>query len=129
MTVSDDAVRVDKWLWAARFFKTRSLAAEAVSGGKVHVNGQRIKPARRVHTGDSLRIRRAGTEFVVTVRAVSERRGPAREAQVLYEETEESARKRADETAARKARHASTPSPDRRPSKRERREIMRLRRR
>jgi ribosome-associated heat shock protein Hsp15 len=94
MTVhSDDAplrtepVRVDKWLWAARFFKTRSLSADAVDGGKVYVNGDRAKPAKSVKPGDEIRLRLGPYEHVIKVRGTSERRGPAPEAQRLYEET------------------------------------------
>ena len=91
--MTEEKVRIDKWLWAARFFKTRSMAAQAVSGGKVHLNGARIKPARIVQKGDELRIRRGEVEFVVIVQDIADRRGPAREAQLLYEETEASIRR------------------------------------
>jgi ribosome-associated heat shock protein Hsp15 len=80
-------VRLDKWLWAARFFKTRSLAAEAIGGGKVAVNGERVKPAKLLQAGDELRIRLGPYEHVVIVRGISERRGPATVAATLYEET------------------------------------------
>ena len=83
-------VRLDKWLWAARFFKTRSLATEAVNGGKVELNGLRPKPAREVHVGDSLRIRLGPFVHELTVRALSERRGPASVAATLYDESPES---------------------------------------
>ncbi|MGH7701194.1 MAG: RNA-binding S4 domain-containing protein [Gemmatimonadales bacterium] len=83
-------VRIDRWLWAARFFKTRSLAAQAVAGGKVHVNGERPKPAKAVRPGDRLRVRVGPYEHDVTVRALSGRRGSARAAAALYEETPES---------------------------------------
>jgi ribosome-associated heat shock protein Hsp15 len=83
-------VRIDKWLWAARFFKTRSLASDAVSGGKVELNGERAKPAKVVQVGDTLRVRNGPYEHVIIVRALSEQRGPASVAQTLYEETEES---------------------------------------
>lgn len=86
----DSRVRLDKWLWAARFFKTRSLASEAATGGKVVVNGERAKPAKPVHPGDEVRLRMGPFEHVLVVRALSERRGPAREAQALYDETAES---------------------------------------
>jgi ribosome-associated heat shock protein Hsp15 len=82
-----DRVRIDKWLWAARFFKTRSLATEAVDGGKVEVNGERAKPAKLVKAGDEVRLRLGPYEHVLIVRALSERRGPASVAQSLYEET------------------------------------------
>jgi ribosome-associated heat shock protein Hsp15 len=85
-----DHVRVDKWLWAARFYKTRSQATEAVDGGKVELNGARVKPAKEVRIGDEVRIRLGPYEHIVFVRALSDRRGPARAAQALYEETAES---------------------------------------
>ena len=85
-----DKVRIDKWLWAARFFKTRSMAAQAVAGGKVHLNDARIKPARLIQPGDELRIRRGELEFMVTVLALLDKRRPAKEAQLLYEESAES---------------------------------------
>ena len=87
-------IRIDKWLWAARFFKTRSLAAEAVTGGKVEVNGARAKPSRNVRIGDSLSIRRGPYEWAVIIKGVTDLRGPAAKAQLLYEETKESIRKR-----------------------------------
>src|SRR5574340_295217 len=92
---AENKVRLDKWLWAARFFKTRSLASQAVDGGKVHCNGERVKPARAVRAGDELRIRQGPYEITVLVRALSERRGPASEAALLYEETPESVAARA----------------------------------
>jgi ribosome-associated heat shock protein Hsp15 len=118
-----DAVRVDKWLWAARFFKTRSLAADAVAGGKVHVNGGRAKPAKQVHVGDSLRVRVGPYDWLVTVRAVTERRGSARDAQLLYDETPEgrAARERLAEA------HRLAPAPKYqgkgRPTKKDRRRL------
>ena len=83
-------VRVDKWLWAARFFKTRSMAAESIGGGKVMVNGERVKPAKLLQAGDEVRVRLGPYEHVVIVRAVSERRGPATVAATLYDETPDS---------------------------------------
>lgn len=83
-------VRVDKWLWAARFFKSRSIAVTAIEGGKATVNGDRVKPSREVKPGDEVRVRLGPYEHVVTVRAVSDRRGPAAQAALLYEETAES---------------------------------------
>ena len=85
-----DRVRIDKWLWAARFFKTRSQATEAVDGGKVEVGGARVKPAKDVKIGDELRIRLGPYEHLVVVRGLSDKRGPASVAQTLYEETPES---------------------------------------
>lgn len=127
MDLPDIRVRLDKWLWAARFFKTRSLAAEAVSGGKVHVNGERAKPSRALHPGDALVIRRGLDEYTVLVKALSERRGPAREAALLYEETETSRLRREEEAARRRAMAAAAPQPPPgRPSKRDRRHIIRF---
>jgi ribosome-associated heat shock protein Hsp15 len=122
--MADDKVRIDKWLWAARFFKTRSMAAQAVAGGKVHVNGARIKPARMVQPGDELRIRRGELEFTVIVQAVSDKRRPAKEAQLLYEETEASILQR-QETRERQRLEAANRmyGPMKRPDKRARRQI------
>lgn len=86
----DDRVRLDKWLWAARFFKTRSLATEAIAGGKVEVNGERAKPAKGIKPGDEVRLRLGPYEHVLIVRGLAERRGPATVAQALYEETQAS---------------------------------------
>jgi ribosome-associated heat shock protein Hsp15 len=88
-------MRIDKWRWAARFFKTRTVAAEAIAAGHVTVEGERAKPARTLRVGDEVVVRRAPFEHAVTVKALSERRGPAREAAALYEETEESRARRA----------------------------------
>ena len=121
----DDRVRVDKWLWAARFFKTRALAAEAIEGGKVEVNGERAKRARALAPGDRLRVRMGPYEHHVVVRALSARRGPAVEAQKLYEETEES-RKAREALAAQMRTMQSNFSWDSKPSKRDRRAIDRL---
>src|SRR5215831_10395128 len=85
-----ESVRIDKWLWAARFFKTRSLATEAVTGGKVEVNGERAKPAKSVKPGDEVRLRVGPYEHILIVRDLGERRGPASVAATLYEETEAS---------------------------------------
>jgi len=122
--MAEEKVRIDKWLWAARFFKTRSMAAHAVSGGKVHVNGARIKPARGVQPGDELRIRRGELEFIVIVQGISDRRRPAKEAQLLYEETESSLLQR-EEMRERKRLEAVNRmyGPIKRPDKRARRQI------
>src|SRR5437870_13444267 len=87
--MSADSVRLDRWLWAARFFKTRALASAAIAGGKVHVNGTRAKPAKQLRVADSLRLRIGPYEWLVTVRALSERRGPPNDAQLSYEESPE----------------------------------------
>ena len=127
MSASDDSQRIDRWLWCARFFKTRGLAAEAVSGGKVHVDGQRVKPARPVRPGSVLDIRRGTELFQVTVQALAARRGPASEARTLYDETEASVARRAFEEEARRLARESTPSPPpTRPGKRDRRQLAQL---
>jgi ribosome-associated heat shock protein Hsp15 len=118
--------RLDKWLWAARFFKTRSLAAEAVSGGKVDLNGVRSKPAREVHTGDELRIRRGPYEWVVVVRGLSSQRRPGKEAVFLYEETEESKQKREALALELHAEWKNQPYLKGRPSKKARRDLIRF---
>ncbi|GAC1495272.1 MAG: heat-shock protein [Gemmatimonadaceae bacterium] len=122
-------VRLDKWLWAARFFKTRALAASAIETGKVEVNGERAKRAKQLQVGDSLRIRLGPYHHIVTVRAVSEHRGAASIAAKLYEESEEGRKAReAMQLQVRVAR--SITGYDRgRPSKKDRRDIERLRRR
>ena len=125
---TETRVRLDKWLWAARFFKTRGLAADAIDGGKVDVNGARVKRAKMVQLGDEVRIRQSPFEHIVLVRGISERRGPASVAATLYEETAESKAKR--EALATQIR--SMPADDwesGRPTKRDRRAIERLRRR
>jgi ribosome-associated heat shock protein Hsp15 len=125
--MAEDKVRIDKWLWAARFFKTRSMAAQAVSGGKVHVNGARIKPARPVQPGEELRIRRGEQEFTVIVQAVSDKRGPAREAQQLYEETEASIHQRENIREQKRLEAADKMyGPMKRPDKRARRKIRKF---
>lgn len=118
-------VRLDKWLWAARFFKTRSLASEAVSGGKVHCNGQRVKPARAVQVGDLLRIQRGIVEMTVTVLGINDQRRPASEATLLYQETEASltARERQREEGQLLRSSHDNVRPAGRPTKRDRRLI------
>jgi ribosome-associated heat shock protein Hsp15 len=121
-----ERVRLDKWLWAARFFKTRALAADAVDGGKVDVNDTRAKRAKMIQVGDEIRVRQTPFEHVVHVRGLSERRGPASVAATLYEETAESKARR--ERLVTQIR--SMPSDDwesGRPTKRDRRDIDRLR--
>jgi ribosome-associated heat shock protein Hsp15 len=119
--------RLDKWLWAARFYKTRSLAAEAVERGKVDVNGERAKPARHVAVGDELRIRNGPFEHVIRLRALSARRGPAREAAVLYEETEASRAGR-EAMAAHLRNMTAGRFESGRPTKKDRRELQKFRR-
>ncbi len=126
VVVAVDKIRIDKWLWAARFFKTRSLAARAVTGGHVHVNGLRVKAARPVQPGDRLHIRRGEEEFTVIVQALSGKRGPAKTAVTLYEETKESIVARETARDERRLIHAQAARPDRRPDKRERRKIRKF---
>ena len=121
-----DGVRIDKWLWAARFFKTRSLAAQAVGGGKVQVNRARVKPARAVKVGDELDIHKDGYEFSITVLALSERRGPAALAQGLYRESDESIRKRETLREQHRLAAASAPRPRTKPDKKARRQLRDL---
>ncbi len=121
------AVRIDKWLWAARFFKTRSIAVEAIAGGKITINGDRPKPAREVKVGDELWLRLGPYEHTVMVRAVSEARGPASQAALLYEETPES--KAARERHAWTLKHAAPVMDpgEGRPTKKDRRDLERSR--
>ena len=128
MTEASDRVRLDKWLWAARFYKTRALAAEAIDGGKVHVNGERAKRSKLLQLGDDVRLRQGTYEYRLTVRGMSERRGPAKVAVTLYEEDAGSraARERMAEQLA------AMPAPFQvekgRPTKKDRRELERFRR-
>jgi len=121
--VSEEA-RIDKWLWAARFFKTRALAREMVAGGKVHLAGHRVKPGRVVKVGDQLSITRGDEVLEVTVNGTSNRRGPAREASLLYREDEASVQRRAQAAQQRTLEHPGGNAPARRPDKRERRQII-----
>jgi ribosome-associated heat shock protein Hsp15 len=122
----DSQVRLDKWLWAARFFKTRSIARDAVSGGKVHLNGHRAKPGRSLNPGDELRIQRGEEEYTITVLELSPRRGPASVAQGMYEESEESRKRREQLADARKLERQERTMRERRPDKRQRRKIIRF---
>jgi len=120
-------LRVDKWLWAARFFKTRSLAARACDLGRIQCNGQPAKPAREVRLGDTLQVKNEGGDFTVEVLLLTEVRGPAAVAQTLYRETEASREARLKATAERKAMMNYAPAPAGRPSKRDRRLIKKFR--
>ncbi len=122
-----DSVRIDKWLWAARFFKTRSLAARACELGRVEARKQPVKPAREVHIGDLLQVRTEGGDFEIEVLLISEVRGPAPVAQTLYRETESSRELRMKVAQERKAARAFNPAPTSRPSKRDRRRIIQFR--
>ena len=121
-----DRVRLDKWLWAARFFKTRSLASEAIAGGKVQVNGDRAKRARALQVGDEVRVRQGPYEFHVVVRALSARRGPAAAAAELYEERPESRAAREAMSVQLKTLHAAFVPEKGRPTKKDRREMERM---
>ena len=126
---AEGSMRIDKWLWVARFFKTRSLAAAAVSGGKVQVDDVRVKPARRIGPGDRLSIHRGETEWVVDVRGIAAQRRPAKEAVLLYEETPQSIARRAEAAEQRRLRAAARARGLGRPTKKERRDIDRQRER
>jgi len=126
MTEEDNRVRLDKWLWAARFFKTRAQAAEAVNAGKVLLAGERVKPARLVAIGDCYRIRKEAEEYTVAVRALSARRGPASEAIALYTESEESRTAREGIREERRLAREAGLLPAARPDKRERRQIRKF---
>lgn len=127
--MSDEKIRIDKWLWAARFFKTRGVAAEAVQGGHVHLNGTRAKASRPVTAGDRLSITKGPYRFEIEVRGVAAKRGPAKEAVLLYEESEESRLKREAIAEQLRLERAANPIPDRRPDKHQRKHIIRFRRR
>lgn len=119
-------VRLDLWLWAARFFRTRSLAREAIETGKVEVGGQRAKASRPVRIGDALKVERAGEAYEIEVRALSDARGPAAVARTLYEESDASRKAREDLRATRAAERAGYRAPDGKPDKRARRLIRAL---
>lgn len=119
-------VRLDKWLWAARLYKTRSLATVAVNGGKVHVNGARVKPSRDARVGDVITLTRGEDPMELTVRGLSDKRGKAADAQALYEESPGSVEVRANRSALRKSRALKNPAPEKRPDKRDRRHIIKF---
>jgi ribosome-associated heat shock protein Hsp15 len=122
-----NSVRIDKWLWAARFFKTRALASKACDLGRILSNGIEAKPAREVHAGDKLLVRNEGGEFQIEVLLLSEMRGPAAVAQTLYSESEASKAARLKVAEERKAMQQFAPLPEHRPSKRDRRKIIQFR--
>lgn len=122
-------MRIDKWLWAARFFKTRTLAAGAVDGGRVHVNGQRVKPAKDIEPGDELAITIGELRWTISIRALAARRGPAAEARALYEETPASIAARQAQVEQRRLAASPLHELGGRPTKRHRREIDKLRQR
>ncbi|MFD2631848.1 ribosome-associated heat shock protein Hsp15 [Idiomarina piscisalsi] len=125
-TTSDTGVRLDKWLWAARFYKTRALAREMVQSGKVHYDGQRSKPSKVVQVGAIIKLRQGFDSKEVEVLELSEQRRGAPEAQLLYRETEESLAKREENAEARKLNALYNPHPDGRPDKKQRRQLIRF---
>ena len=122
-----DRVRIDKWLWAARFFKTRGLAQAAVAGGKVKLHGERVKPAKEVRVGDELAIHVGEYEWSITIKGLADRRGSAEFARKLYDESEESSTRRIAQIAERRAHGSVWGERKGRPTKRERRQIVRFR--
>lgn len=124
---SGESVRLDRWLWVARIYKTRSLAARAINGGKVHLNGKRAKRSKSVKEGDRLQITKGIYEYHLIIRTLSERRGPAAEARKLYEETAESVKGREELAAQLKAAPTPIYKGRGRPTKKERRQIDRFR--
>ena len=125
---TDDRHRIDKWLWCARFFKTRSMAAQAVTGGKVHVNGERVKPARDVRVGDRISLSMQGVVAEFDVLGLPERRGSAPEAQKQYAETPESVTRRAHVREQHRLADLSRPRSEGRPDKRDRRRLAKFQR-
>jgi len=123
-----DELRLDKWLWAARFFKTRGIAIKAINGGKVHVAGQRVKPAKTVRIGDVLSIRKGIYEFEITVEKINDKRRPASEAQTMYTESEESLKQRQLIALQRRmeSEHRRDAANEGRPTKKQRRQIIRF---
>jgi ribosome-associated heat shock protein Hsp15 len=122
-TAAAESVRIDKWLWAARFYRTRTLAAAAVEAGQVRVNGERIKPARQLRAGERITLRKAGLQWECEVTGIGDRRGSASEAARLYHEAESSRAARETEMARRRAAAAAGPVLDGRPTKRDRRKL------
>jgi ribosome-associated heat shock protein Hsp15 len=122
-----ERLRVDKWLWAARFYKTRSIAKAAIESGKVHLDGQRVKVSREITIGERLAIKQGWEEKEVIVKSLSDQRGPAPVAQMLYEETQESAQRREREAQARKAAGGAMARPVQKPGKHERKALEKLR--
>ncbi len=121
-----EGIRLDKWLWAARFYKTRALAREMVDGGKVHYNGQRSKPSKQVELNAVLTLRQGNDEREVVIKALSEQRRPASVAALMYEETAASIEKREKVAQARKLNALTMPHPERRPDKKERRNLIKF---
>ena len=125
---TDDQQRLDKWLWHARFYKTRSLASAAIRGGKAHLNGERVKPAHIVRIGDRVSLALQGIVAEFAVLGIPTRRGPAPEAQTHYEETQQSAQRRTVLREQQRLAQISRPRPEGRPDKRDRRRLLKLQR-
>lgn len=124
---TNDGIRLDKWLWAARFYKTRSIARNMVDGGKVHYNGQRVKPSKLIDVGAEVKLRQGNNEeIVVVIEITSDQRRGAPVAQTLYKETESSIKQREENAKLRKLNSLGSPHPDKRPDKKQRRDIMRF---
>ncbi len=121
-----DKVRLDKWLWASRFFKTRKDSVDAINGGKVHLNGARVKPSRNVQIDDRLEITRNNEKYVITVTGLNDKRRPAKEAQLLYNEDEKSIEARESEREIRRINNASVAMPTTKPNKKQRRQMDRF---
>lgn len=122
----NEGVRLDKWLWAARFYKTRSIAKAMIEGGKVYYNGQRAKTSKLVEVGAMIKLRQGNDEKEVVVQALSDQRRGASEAQQLYQETAKSVAEREKMALARKVNGLSMPHPERRPNKKERRDLLKV---
>lgn len=127
--MNNDGIRIDKWLWSSRFFKTRALASDAVNGGKVHLNGQRIKAGRAVKIGDLLTIQKTSELFEVTITGINKTRRPAKEACLTFDESAQSREKRAQEQQIKKLASATRPIPRRKPDKREREQLRNFKKR
>lgn len=125
--VHNKKIRVDKWLWAARFYKTRAMATEAILGGRIHVNGDRVKPSRSINVGDIIKISKGEVTMTIEVLALAEKRGPAKIAQSLYQESDSSMKQREELAEQRRLMRASLPQSDNRPNKKQRRQIHRFR--
>lgn len=124
--ISSKSIRLDKWLWAARFYKTRSIARDMIDGGKVHYNNQRTKPSKIVEIGAMVKLRQGTDEKIVEVLTLSDQRRGAPEAQKLYRETEESIARREQNTQMRKLNAYYNPNPEKRPDKKQRRDILKF---
>lgn len=121
-----EGIRLDKWLWAARFYRTRAVAREMIEGGKVHYNGQRCKPGKTVELDATLTLRQGNDQRIIKVLSITQQRRPATEATLMYQETAESIEKREKVALARKMNSLTMPHPDRRPDKKERRDLMKF---